>query len=268
MTKPSPLHEVEKTVESLRSENGCPWDKKQTFSSLRQFLLEECHETLAVLDEGEEAKNFSANLKEELGDLLLQILLHSQIAHEKGLFSFTDVCTSLNKKLIERHPHVFKNPETISEQAIHENWEEQKKKEKKRSSVLDDIPNTLPALAKSTKIIKRVSEVGFQWSNLDGPIEKTKEELNEFLEALNTKDNKKIKSELGDLIFCLSNLGFLLKIDAEESLREMLDRFSKRFRYVEKQVNKTGKPMKSFSLDELDKFWNEAKKINSAEELA
>lgn len=268
MTKQTPISALLETIEKLRSDTGCPWDKKQTFSSLRPFLLEECYEAIDVLDKGEGSKDFAPDLQEELGDVLLQILLHSQIAKEKNLFTFEDICISLNKKLINRHPHVFREQKKLPEKEIHKNWEKQKQKEKNRQSALDDIPLSLPALSKSTKIIKRVSKAGFQWPNLDGPLEKVREELSELIEALETKEEKKIKSELGDLLFCLSNVAFFLNLDAEEALREMLNRFSKRFRHVEKEVQKTGRAMESFSLDELDEFWKQAKSLNFEEEQA
>lgn len=266
---------IEKALEvvhKLRSPDGCPWDKVQTHQSLRPYLLEESHEVLEVLDSIETKKDFSS-LKDELGDLLLQILLHSELAQEKGEFSFDDVAQNLAEKLERRHPHVFAGSKAKDSQEVESNWAAMKAKEKKRDSALDGVSPALPALAKAQKVIERVSKVGFQWDSLEGPLEKMREELLEFeqeirLLGLDPKELKKLdatkksalESELGDLFFTLVNLAYFLQIPAEDALRGMLGRFEERFRLVEKLAQRDGKELSKMSLAEMDILWDEAKK--------
>lgn len=272
----SALEDLLAVVKKLRSSDGCPWDRAQTHESLRKHLLEETYEVLESLDHLKDTGYTS--LKEELGDLLYQILFHSELASEQGAFSFDDVAKELSEKLIRRHPHVFGDQKLHTAEQVTEQWELTKQKEKKKDSALDGIPPSLPALQKSLKVIEKVSKAGFQWENLEGPLEKVKEELQEFLdevhalgpvekvnrntsEQLEPKSREKLEAELGDLFFSLSNIAYFLHINPEDSLRSMLKRFEKRFRHVEKRAKESGKSMKDLPLNELDIYWNEAKKM-------
>jgi len=260
------------TVKKLRSPDGCPWDKAQTHQSLRPYLLEESHEVLEVLD-SIDSKNDYTSLKDELGDLLLQILLHSELAQEKGKFSFDEVAQNLAEKLERRHPHVFGDKKAKDSQEVEQNWAKMKAQEKKRESALDGVSAALPALAKAQKIIERVSKMGFQWDSLEGPLEKMREELLEFeqeiralgldpkeLKKLSANKKSALESELGDLFFTLVNLAYFLQIPAEDALRGMLGRFEERFRLVEKLALRDGKILSKMTLAEMDILWDEAKK--------
>ncbi len=259
-------------VKRLRSPGGCPWDREQTHRSLRPFLLEESHELLEILDQKRPAPQ---KMKEELGDLLLQILLHARIAEEAGEFDIGDVGAALADKLIRRHPHVFGSAKLKTANEVIGRWERLKDKEKKDRRVLDGIPKKLPALQRSAKVIDRVSRVGFQWENLEGPLEKLREEVGELerdLASLGpTKKVRKgaiknkilksrIESEVGDVLFCVANICHFLEIEPEGALREMLHRFEKRFEHVENRVKKSRRNFQDYTLDELDVFWEEAKK--------
>jgi tetrapyrrole methylase family protein/MazG family protein len=260
---PSPLAKAIAVVNRLRDPGGCPWDRQQTHESLRKFLLEETYEVLEAIDQKD-----SKALKEELGDLLLQILLHARIAEEQQEFDLEQVADGLAEKMIRRHPHVFGERSLNTPDEVVTAWEKTKSSEKPKESVLDGIPKELPALQKSLKVIEKVSRVGFQWEDLSGPLEKVKEELQEFLaevEALKagTPDKKqleKAEAELGDLFFTLSNVAYFLKINPEDAMRKMLARFETRFRFVEKEAKLQGKVLEEMTLAEMDQLWNLAKK--------
>jgi len=251
------------TVKALRGPNGCPWDKEQTHKSLRKYLLEESYEVLEVLDSMDAKIDASLALKEELGDLLFQILLHSELAEEKNLFSFLDVMKNLEEKIHRRHPHVFAGKKISSAKEVSLQWEETKNKEKTLAHSLDNIPNALPALQKAEKVISRVTKEGFQWPDLKGPLDKVAEELSELAEEISKKNRQKekIEAELGDLFFSLCNVAYFLEISPESALRNMLSRFEKRFRFVEDSIKKTGRKIKDASLEEMDIYWTLAKKI-------
>ncbi len=267
-----------RTVAKLRAPDGCPWDRAQDHKSLRKHLLEETYEVLELLDRADaDDKTWSASLKEELGDLLLQILLHSRMAEEKNLFAMEDVIHELNEKLIRRHPHVFGGEKAENAAEALKNWEAEKAKDQKNRKTLDGIPEGLPALQRAQKVIEKVSKVGFQWENLGGPWEKLGEEIRELkaeiekvgpVEKLtrkgleNAPNKEKIENELGDLLFSIANISHFLHVNSEDALRSMLERFTKRFQHVESSVKASGKNWKEFSLEELDRFWDEAKKKN------
>ncbi|HEY8278485.1 MAG TPA: nucleoside triphosphate pyrophosphohydrolase [Bdellovibrionota bacterium] len=266
------------TVESLRGEQGCPWDKEQTHSSLRTFLLEETYELLEALDalsSSSSAENLK-NFKEELGDLLLQILLHSEIARQSGHFGIEEVGQELSDKLVRRHPHVFGDKKLSSADEVVGAWEKTKKKEKPaKESVLDGVPAAMPALQRSLKVIEKVSRVGFQWPDLEGPLGKVREELGELereLEkaggskisretALPDSLKKKLEAELGDLLFTIANLAYFLRLNPEDALRTMLQRFERRFRSVEMGAKAQGKELEKMTLEEMDELWNRAKSL-------
>ncbi|MGK5085014.1 nucleoside triphosphate pyrophosphohydrolase [Bdellovibrionota bacterium FG-1] len=272
------------TVRQLRAPDGCPWDRVQTHQSLRQYLIEEAHEVLDVLDQlatPEDLKRepIQTAFREELGDLLMQILLHSELASEAGAFNFLDVAATLDEKLIRRHPHVFAKTEqnqVHSPDDVLKNWEKQKAQEKAHkpeSSVLEGVPKGLPALQKAARIIEKVTKVGFQWNDMHGPLAKLDEELREMkdevlaLESLsrNAKEGdvlaarKKLEGEVGDLLFTLANVASLMKINPEDALRATLRKFESRFRFVEKKLKEMGKTPDQSDLPEMDRFWEQAK---------
>jgi tetrapyrrole methylase family protein / MazG family protein len=267
------------TVHRLRAPGGCPWDRAQTHQSLRQYLIEEAYEVLDVLDQigttddlkKEKVRNA---FQEELGDLLMQVLLHSEMTAEQGAFNIYDVAAALDDKLVRRHPHVFGDAKADSEESAFQNWEKQKAKEKASNpaaSILDGVPKGLPALQRAARVIEKVTKVGFQWNDMNGPISKVEEELGELKveiaeyerasESEREKLRPKVQAELGDLFFTLANLAFLMKISPEDSLRGTLSRFEGRFKHVEKRLKENGKTPDQSTLAEMDVFWDEAKKI-------
>ncbi len=270
---PTPVQTVVETVRMLRAPGGCPWDKAQTHQSLRPYLVEEAYEVIDVIDNihsVEDMKNqtIRANFKEELGDLLMQVLIHSELADEVGAFNFDDVAQGLNDKLIRRHPHVFGDVKADSADSALKTWELQKAKEKdkvsRESSVLDGVPKGLPALSRATRVVEKATKVGFQWKDLEGPLAKLEEELAELKVEIHNAQNgnpEKLSHEFGDVFFSLCNLAYLMKVNPEDSLRTMLARFESRFRHVEKGIKSQGKNLEDSTLEEMDKFWNEAKEL-------
>lgn len=277
------LKEAETTVRALRGEHGCPWDKAQTHGSLRKYLLEESYETLEALDRLAQSPDDAeaiSHFKEELGDLLLQVLLHAEIARQNGHFSIHDVAGELSDKLVRRHPHVFASDakKLSSPEAVVSAWEKTKAGEKPhRKGVLDGIPPALPALQRALKVIEKVSQVGFQWPNLQGPLDKMREELAEFEEevqacgqgemltrersqSLSPEVRCKLEAELGDLLFTVANVSYFLDLNPEDSLRSMLSRFESRFRHVELGAKNRGRALQAMSLEEMDELWDEAKR--------
>ena len=237
----------------LRSAEGCPWDKEQTHQTLRPFLLEETYEVLESIDD-----NDMAGLKEELGDLLLQVVFHAQLAQEENRFSIVDVLESINQKLIRRHPHVFGQMEikTSEEQRI--NWENIKKTEGKRS-VIDGVPNALPALQRAARIQQKASTVGFDWEEEDQVWDKVDEEMVELKEAVKTRDHHAVEEEFGDLLFALVNLSRFLQVNPEDACRHAIRKFVHRFKKLEKTMNALGKDLKQATLEEMDVVWNRIK---------
>ena len=247
-------------IETLRSDNGCPWDKEQTHETLLPYLYEETNEVADTIIN----MNYS-NLQDELGDLLLQILLHSQIARENGQFTIEDVIKNLSSKLIRRHPHVFSDEKANNSDEVLKLWDDIKKIENKgkHKFLLDKVPYTFSPLLRAYKLQKEASKVGFDWEDFNGPISKIEEELKELKDAIKEGNKKEIENELGDLIFAIVNLGRFFNIRSEVALSKTNDKFKTRFNYIEEKVQNSNKDFKDFSLDELDEFWNEAKKILS-----
>lgn len=245
------LEKLLKTIETLRGPSGCPWDREQTMKSLKPFLIEEAYEVLDVMEEG------GTKLKEELGDLLLQILLQSEIQKEAGLFNFEDVVEVLNEKLIRRHPHVFGNITANTPEEVMVNWENIKKEEeshKDRESILDGIPKMLPQLLRAVKLQKKAAKVGFDWEDYKGILEKIKEEIAEIEEAVVSKDKEHIEEEIGDLLFAVVNLARKLKINPEDAIENTNKKFEFRFRYIESKID-----IKNATLKEMERYWEEAK---------
>jgi len=249
------------TIEQLRNPiGGCPWDLKQTHQSLKKYLIEETYEVAECLDQ---AVISYPELKDELGDVLLQILLHSQLSKEKAQFSFLDVCSNLNEKLIRRHPHVFSDQKAHTAEEVTEIWNETKKKEKPaKNSILEDIPHALPSLDRTIKILEKVTRVGFQWDNLIEPLNKIEEEFNEVKKEVLTENPQleKVEAEIGDLLFTVCNIAFLMKVDPDRALKNMLKRFENRFNFIEKKIKDSGKKIEDTPLTKMDQYWNEAKK--------
>ena len=240
-------------IARLRGPGGCPWDKEQTHESLREALLEECYEVLGALDERDSRK-----LAEELGDLLMQIVFHAQIATETGEFQLRNVIENINRKLLYRHPHVFGSVKVKDAGEALVNWEELKKKEKGAgASLLDNVPQKLPALGYSQEVQDRAARTGFDWENIEGIIDKLTEEVGELKEA----DNQQGKEhEFGDLLFTLVNIARWLEIDSESALREANRRFYKRFSHMEEVCRKRGVTLADLSFDEQNELWEEAKR--------
>ena len=273
MNKTDVLLQLIETVHRLRAPDGCPWDRVQTHQTLRQYLIEEAYEVLDVLDKirtNEDLKDEEIKLsfKEELGDLLMQVLLHSEMTKQEGAFDIYDVAQGLNDKLVRRHPHVFGENKASTADGALKRWEEQKAKEKAenpKASILDGVPNALPALQKAARIVEKATKVGFQWKDLQGPIEKVEEVLTELKVELNKPNNErdisKISHELGDVLFSICNLAYLVKVTPEDALRSTIARFETRFRYVEQKLKEKGKSPDQSSLEEMDVFWNEAKLV-------
>lgn len=247
------LEELIEVIRVLRSENGCVWDRAQTHESLRPNMLEEAYEAVDAINKGD-----ILNLREELGDVLLQVLLHSQIASESDEFNIEDVAKELKDKLIHRHPHVFGNDKADTPEDVIKNWERLKQEEKKdRKSQMDGIPKSLPALVAAQKISKRAVKVGFEWDKVETLLECIKSEYNEFKEAVNNKNSLSMEDEMGDILFATVNLARWYKIDAEQALLKANIKFMKRFRKMEELATK---PLEEYSFEEYDNLWKQAKK--------
>lgn len=249
------LEELIKTIEILRSPNGCQWDREQTHSTLKKNMLEEAYEAVDAID-----ANDMKHLKEELGDVLLQVVLHSQIASEEGAFNIDDVAKTINEKLIHRHPHVFGDVKVNSTDDILKNWEELKKEEKPhRTSIMDGISKAQSALMSAQKISKKAVNVGFEWPNEETLYECFFSEVEEFKSAKN-QDEK--EDEFGDILFAAVNLARWNKIDAEQALLRANRKFMARFRKMEELATKE---LTDYSFEEYDELWKQAKKAISTE---
>ncbi|MDC7220926.1 MAG: nucleoside triphosphate pyrophosphohydrolase [Spirochaetales bacterium] len=244
-------------IKTLRSPEGCPWDREQTHESLKPYAIEEAHEVAEAVDGGDPEM-----IADELGDLLLQVVLHSQIGSEQGTFTIDDVLDSVSSKMIRRHPHVFSDEKVSGTKEVLKNWEAIKKKEKAKkdhTSVLDGIPLSLPGLYRAAKIQKKASRAGFDWPDTEGPIQKIREEIEEFSHEVERNDREAMIEEFGDILFSLVNLSRKLDFDAEDSLRMSTGKFEKRFREIENMVNEGEKEMHDYSLEELDALWDKVK---------
>ncbi len=245
-------------VEILRSPEGCPWDREQDHKSIRRDFLEETYEVIEAIN-----KNDKELLLEELGDVLLQVVFHTQIEREQGTFELSDVADGICKKMIERHPHVFGEVKADTSEQVLENWDVIKKRTKKQKSQTESmlsIPREFPALMRADKVQKKASKVGFDWDNADGAFDKISEELNELKTAVENGDKDNVHEELGDLLFSVVNVSRFVGVDSEEALTGATDKFIDRFSKVEKMAEERGMNMKETELAELDKLWDLAKK--------
>ena len=240
-------------------ENGCEWDKEQTFQSIAPHTIEEAYEVVDAIN-----RSNIPDLEEELGDLLLQVVFLSQIASEDNHFNFNDVVQTITRKLIRRHPYVFSEKRDHSSEEQMDQWEEIKQEErelKKQSGILDGIAINLPALKRSQKIQKRAAKVGFDWPDSKGVFKKIKEEIRELEEAIESKDQESMKEEVGDLLMIITNLAYRLDVDSEEALMGSNEKFINRFSYIESKLNDSDKRFEDSSLALLDELWNESKKL-------
>lgn len=252
----NPLLRLKEIAAILRAENGCPWDREQTFASLKPYLIEEAYEVIDAID-----KSDMKDFREELGDLLYQVYAHAQIAEEQSLFTVEDVAQGIVDKLIRRHPHVFGDENINDSKGVKDRWEKIKKEEKAgRRSVLGGIPRNLPALTMAYRVQEKVSHAGFDWEKIDDAIKKIDEELNEFKEAVAASSDEMMKEEAGDILFSIVNVLRFRGIDPEDALRGTVNKFMRRFTYIESASEEMGKPLKSMTLEEMDRLWDESKK--------
>jgi len=246
-------------IATLRGPDGCPWDQKQTHESLKKYLLEEAYELLEAIDEEDDE-----HIIEELGDVLLQVMLHAQIGEDDGYFSIQDVIKGLVSKLIYRHPHVFGNVHVENEDEVVQNWQQLKEAEKGKEveSILSGIPKELSGLLKAEKLQSKAAKVGFDWTELTPVVDKIKEEIAEVLAAIELKDQSKIEEELGDVLFSIVNLARFIDVNPEEAILKTNSKFTKRFQFIESRLREMNKSFSDVSLEEMDEIWNEAKKFD------
>ncbi|HUN54582.1 MAG TPA: nucleoside triphosphate pyrophosphohydrolase [Smithella sp.] len=252
------LSNLTQLIKNLRSPDGCPWDRQQKKEDIGKYILEEAYEVVDSL-----GKENPQSLKEELGDLLFQILFLTEISAESDFFSLNDVMDGIIEKMIRRHPHVFGDKKVNSVQEVAENWQQIKKKERMNKKDEDDlfssIPRTLPALKRAQKITSIASTYGFDWSDAKNILDKLKEELQEFENAVKRGDGNTIEEEFGDILFTIVNVSRFLSIDAETALSKTTEKFLRRFSYVTNQLSSLGIPLQKATLEQMDALWNEAK---------
>lgn len=251
------MGDFRKIIEVLRSPGGCPWDIEQTHESIRRNLLEEAYEVCEAIDQ-----KSPEHLREELGDLLLQIIFHTRIEEEKGTFNLDDVADYSCKKLIYRHPHVFGNVDVSGSEEVIQNWDELKKKEKAQTTVvktMTDVAESLPALWRAEKIQKKARKVGFDWPEVSSAMDKLHEELAELEQAQAEENKAHIEEELGDLLFSAVNVARFMDIDPETALHKSCEKFIKRFEYIETEAAKGGRELSSMTLEEMDELYRAGK---------
>jgi MazG family protein len=237
--------------------DGCPWDREQSPRTLREYILEEAHELVEAID-----MNSIHKQREELGDLLLQVIFMAQIHREEGNFSIREVIDTISAKLIKRHPHIFGDSSVSSAEEVKQNWEKIKKKEKKSASILSDYPAQMPALSHAKRVAEQASSVGFDWDDPLKALEKVEEEIAELKQELAAGNKQKIEEELGDILFAVSNVARLTGVNPEFALKHTNKKFVSRFRYLETKLKEQGKDISKTPLDEMENLWQEAKKVN------
>ncbi|MEM9421113.1 MAG: nucleoside triphosphate pyrophosphohydrolase [Pseudomonadota bacterium] len=262
-TPPKATKDVQSLLQIMQNlrdpDGGCPWDVEQTHASIAQYAIEEAYEVVDAIENGT-----NASLKEELGDMLLQVVFHATLAEERGAFDFGDVVDAIIAKMVRRHPHVFEASDGRSADAQTQAWEDIKAAERAAKStgnvsLLDDVPIGFPALTRAEKLGKRAARAGFDWPDTQGVIAKIREELQEVEDAIEEKNEEHIKEELGDLLFSVANLTRYLNIDGESALRACNEKFAYRFRAIEEGVAQSGKAFRNHTLAELEIFWEAAK---------
>ncbi|MFQ6043109.1 MAG: nucleoside triphosphate pyrophosphohydrolase [Candidatus Poribacteria bacterium] len=258
MTKCQELFErLVEVIAALRGENGCPWDKEQTHSTLKSSLLEETYEVIEAIDADAPLK-----IKEELGDLLMQVLLHAQIAQDENKFNINDVIQTVTEKLIRRHPHVFGDVQVENSDQVLSNWEAIKGSEETfqdRKSMMDGIPIQLPSLVRAQKIQSKASRVGFDWKRGEDVLPKIQEEFEELKDSMGSSEQVDIEMEIGDLLFSIANLSRFLNVDPENALRKANVKFIQRFKMMEAEIKRKGKRFEDYDLEGLDEFWEKVK---------
>lgn len=245
-------------MKRLRGPDGCPWDKEQTKESLKPYIVEEAYEVIEAIDGGD-----ALEIKEELGDLLLQVVFLSELAAEAGEFDADDVIEAISQKLVRRHPHVFADETSETTAEVLKSWASIKvdeKKEKGGGSILEGVPKQMPALLRAHRITEKAARVGFDWENLGQVFAKLEEELSEFEEAVKGREPEKMEDELGDVIFSLVNIARFLEVNPEEALKKTILKFVRRFNYIEESLESGGVDIREASLDQMEKLWNDAKK--------
>jgi tetrapyrrole methylase family protein/MazG family protein len=243
-------------VAKLRGPAGCPWDKEQTRETLKPFLIEEFYELIDALNEGD-----TAGIKEELGDLLFQIVLQSQLAEEEGKFNIHDVVHGIAQKMIKRHPHVFGDKELKTSEDVKGWWEEHKKREGKgHASAIGGVPTSLPALLRAQKLQRKATKIGFDWEKVEDVFAKLDEEIKELKEALNKKRRREIEEELGDIFFVMVRIANFVDVNPEDALIKTINKFINRFKHIEEEALREGKKLSSMTLAEMDVLWNRAKR--------
>lgn len=242
-------------MEKLRSKNGCPWDKVQTRESLKPYIIEEAYELVEAIE-----ANDPGNIKEELGDLLFQIVFQCQVAKEKDEFTMSDVIRGIGTKMIARHPHVFGDAECGPPEEVIGQWEVLKKEEGKlRESILDGVPRAMSSLLRAHRLQKRAAQVGFDWEKVEDVLKKVDEEMLEFQEALKSGRREEMEDELGDIFFMLVNLSRFIGVNPEDAHRKTISKFIHRFRYIEMKAAEQGRQLSEMTLEEMDRLWDEAK---------
>ncbi len=251
------VYDLERIIAVLRSENGCPWDREQTHESIRRNFLEEAYEAVEAIDE----KN-PEHLREELGDVLTQIVFHARLEEEQGSFKLDDVADAVCKKLIYRHPHVFGNVEVENSDEVMANWDKLKRREKSQrttASAMDSVASSLPALWRAEKIQSKAAKVGFDWEDVSGALDKLYEEAGELKTAI--AEGEGIEEELGDLLFSAVNVARFADVDPEAALNRACEKFIRRFRYIEQEASKQGRELSEMTLSEMEELYTKAKKL-------
>src|SRR5438105_15801848 len=248
--------ELVQLMTALRSESGCPWDRKQTFASLKPFIVEEAYEVVERMD-----RDDRRGLTEELGDFLLQAVFAAEIARAEGTFDIYDVITAIHDKLVRRHPHVFGDVEAKDAEEVLVNWEKLKNEERKaeNKSVLDGVPQTLPALLKASRLTEKAARVGFDWRRTADVFDKVQEEIAELRAAVDGGDDGMIQEEIGDLLFTIANIARKVEVNAEEALQATNRKFVRRFRSMERTVRDNGRNLDQLTLEQMDALWDQAK---------
>lgn len=259
MEKKAELEKLISLMERLRAPNGCPWDKEQTLESLIPFIIEEAYEVISAIDSKD-----PSHIKEELGDLMFQVIFASQITKEKNEFDIADVIDTSFTKMVRRHPHVFGDVKAETPEEVLKHWAEIKKEEKKEAGkkeggYLSGIPEVLPALLRAHKVSQKAAKVGFDWKDVREVLAKMEEEMNEFRQAVLARNAEEMEEELGDFLFTVVNIGRFLEVNPENALRKTIGKFINRFHYIEKKLDEKGMDLSTTPIEEMERLWQESK---------